>query len=31
MQRWDARVTSSRGEAAQLMWNALALIDQEGR
>lgn len=31
LQRWDARVTCSRGEATQLMWNALALIDQEGR
>jgi hypothetical protein len=31
LQRWDARVTCSRGEAAQLLWNALALIDQEGR
>lgn len=31
LQRWDARVTSTRGEAAQLLWNALALIDQEGR
>ena len=31
LQRWDARVISTRGEAAQLLWNALALIDQEGR
>ncbi len=31
LQRWDARVACSRGEAAQLMWNAPALIDQEGR
>ncbi len=28
LQRWDARVICSRGEAAQSTWNALALIDQ---
>ena len=31
MRRWDAGVSCSRGEAAQLVWNALSLIDQEGR
>ena len=31
MQRWDARVTCNRGEASQLVWNCLALVDQEAR
>jgi hypothetical protein len=28
---WDALVPCSRGEAAQMLWNALLLVDQEGR
>ena len=28
MQRWDAGAPCSRGEAAQLIWNALSLLDQ---
>ncbi|MCL5735960.1 MAG: S-layer homology domain-containing protein [Actinobacteria bacterium] len=28
-ERWDARVECSRGEAAQLIWNTLELIDQK--
>ncbi len=31
MQRWDARVVCSRGEAVQLIWNALSLLHEEGR
>ncbi len=27
LQRWDARVACSRGEAAQMLWNALELMD----
>ncbi|MBN1321646.1 MAG: S-layer homology domain-containing protein [Thermoleophilia bacterium] len=27
LQRWDARTASSRGEAAQMLWNALELMD----
>lgn len=30
LQRWDARAPCSRGEAAQLLWNALGLMDQMG-
>jgi hypothetical protein len=28
---WDAVAPCSRGEAAQMVWNALTLVDQEGR
>jgi len=28
VRRWDAGVSCSRGEAAQLVWNALSLIDE---
>jgi hypothetical protein len=28
VRRWDAGVSCNRGEAAQLVWNALSLIDQ---
>lgn len=27
LQRWDARVACTRGEAAQMLWNALELMD----
>lgn len=27
LERWDARAASSRGEAAQMLWNALELMD----
>jgi hypothetical protein len=31
MQRWGAYDPCNRGEAAQMIWNALSLLEQEGR
>ena len=31
MQRWGAYDSCTRGEAAQMIWNALSLLEQEGR
>ncbi len=31
LQRWDAYDSCTRGEAAQMIWNALSLLEQEGR